>query len=118
MRPPPPADGTVVAFTGKTLTVKDAHGVATTYAVADDARILQLRKIDASAIKPGSFVATANSPTCRPEHQINPGEPRAALETNPTLLAYRSAASPADAEVSAARAAERPDWGWEVANQR
>jgi hypothetical protein len=57
---PPPADGLVVAFSGKTLSVKDAHGLATTYAVADDVRILQLRKIDASAIKPGSFVATAN----------------------------------------------------------
>ena len=43
---------------------------------------------------------------------------RAALETNPTLLAYRSAASRADAEVSAAHAAERPDWGREIAYQR
>lgn len=60
MRPTPPAEGVVVAFAGTTLTVKDAHGLSTTYAVADDVRILQLRKIDASAIKPGSFVATAN----------------------------------------------------------
>lgn len=57
---PAPAEGVVVAFSGKTLTVKDAHGLATTYAVADDARILRLVKIDPSAIKPGSFVATAN----------------------------------------------------------
>ncbi|HEX3363650.1 hypothetical protein [Phenylobacterium sp.] len=60
MRPSPPAQGMVVAFNGKTLTVKDAHGLAATYAVADDARILRLVKIDAGAIKPGSFVATAN----------------------------------------------------------
>jgi outer membrane protein TolC len=53
-----------------------------------------------------------------PEYQIDPAELRAALETNPTLLAYRSAASRADAEVNAARAAERPDWGWEIAYQR
>jgi outer membrane protein TolC len=53
-----------------------------------------------------------------PEYQINPGELRVALETSPTLLAYRSAASRADAEVNAAKAAERPDWGWEVAYQR
>jgi outer membrane protein TolC len=53
-----------------------------------------------------------------PDFHIDPGELRAALETNPTLLAYRSAAARADAEVKAARAAERPDWGWEVAYQR
>ncbi len=53
-----------------------------------------------------------------PEFNIDSGELRTALEANPTLLAYRSAASRADAEVNAARAAERPDWGWEVAYQR
>ena len=55
-----PMDGTVVAFTGAVLKVKNAHGVVTSYTVADDARYLRLTKIDASAIKPGSFVATAN----------------------------------------------------------
>jgi cobalt-zinc-cadmium efflux system outer membrane protein len=59
--------------------------------------------------------AVAGTP---PEYQIDPTELRAALETNPTLLTYRSAASRADAEVNAAKAAERPDWGWEVAYQR
>lgn len=59
-RPAAPAEGVVVGFSGKTLTVRDAHGLATTYAVADDVRILRLVKIEASAIKPGSFVATAN----------------------------------------------------------
>jgi cobalt-zinc-cadmium efflux system outer membrane protein len=53
-----------------------------------------------------------------PDYNIDPSALRAALETTPTLLAYRSAASRADAEVNAARAAERPDWGWEVAYQR
>lgn len=53
-----------------------------------------------------------------PDFNIDPAQLRAALEANPTLLAYRSAASRADAEVNAARAAERPDWGWEVAYQR
>ena len=60
VRPVPPAEGIVVAFSGKTLSVKDVHGLVTTYAVADDVRLLRLRKIDAGAIKPGSFVATAN----------------------------------------------------------
>ena len=53
-----------------------------------------------------------------PDFSIDPSQLHAALETNPMLLAYRSATSRADAEVNAARAAERPDWGWEVAYQR
>ena len=53
-----------------------------------------------------------------PDYQIDPRQLRAALETNPTLLAYHSAALRAEAEVNAARAAEHPDWGWEVAYQR
>lgn len=53
-----------------------------------------------------------------PHFPVDAGALRAALETNPTLLAYRSAASRADAEVNAARAAERPDWTWEVGYQR
>ena len=53
-----------------------------------------------------------------PDFNIDPVELRAALDVNPTLLASRSAAARADAEVNAARAAERPDWGWEVAYQR
>jgi len=60
LRPAPAAQGVVVAFSGKTLSVKSASGVTATYVVADDARFLRLRRIDASAIKPGSFVATAN----------------------------------------------------------
>ncbi|HZZ33499.1 MAG TPA: hypothetical protein VFE10_16075 [Phenylobacterium sp.] len=60
MRSAAPAEGIVVAFSGKSLTVKDAHGMSTTYAIADDVRILRLRKIDAGAIRAGSFVATAN----------------------------------------------------------
>jgi hypothetical protein len=59
-RPAAPIDGAVVAFSGKVLSVKDAHGLVKTFTVADDARFLRLTKIEASAIKPGSFVATAN----------------------------------------------------------
>ena len=59
-KPAAPTDGVVVAFNGKVLSVKDAHGMIRSYTVADDARFLRLTKIDASAIKPGSFVATAN----------------------------------------------------------
>jgi len=53
-----------------------------------------------------------------PDLSIDAGELRAALETNPSLIAYRSAASRAEAELNAARAAEHPDWGWEIAYQR
>lgn len=53
-----------------------------------------------------------------PDFNVDPAELRAAQEANPTLLVYRSAASRADAEVNAARAAARPDWGWEIAYQR
>jgi outer membrane protein TolC len=49
---------------------------------------------------------------------VNEAALRAALETNPNLLIARSAISRAQAEVDAARAAKRPDWGWEVAYER
>ncbi|MDB5447421.1 MAG: hypothetical protein JWQ97_2738 [Phenylobacterium sp.] len=60
LTPIPPIQGTVVAFSGKQLTVKDAHGATKSFTLADDARFLRLNKIDPSAIKAGSFVATAN----------------------------------------------------------
>ena len=53
-----------------------------------------------------------------PHYEIDPAALRAALETNPTVLAFGSAATRADTEVDAARAAKRPDWGWEVAYER
>lgn len=43
---------------------------------------------------------------------------RAGLDRHPNLLAYRSAADRAGAEVDLARAAKRPDWGWEVSYGR
>lgn len=60
LKPIPPVRGQVVAFDGKSLTVKDDAGVSKTFTVAEGARIVRLRKIDPSAIQPGSFVATAN----------------------------------------------------------
>ena len=53
-----------------------------------------------------------------PHFEIDPAALRVGLENNPTLAAYRAAAARADTEVDAARAARRPDWGWEVAYQR
>jgi cobalt-zinc-cadmium efflux system outer membrane protein len=53
-----------------------------------------------------------------PHYEIDPPALRTALETNPTVLAFGSAATRADTDVDAARAAKRPDWGWEVAYER
>jgi hypothetical protein len=60
LRSVPPARGTVVNLTGAELILKDPLGATRAYLVAPDARFLRLRTIDPSAIKPGSFVATAN----------------------------------------------------------
>ena len=53
-----------------------------------------------------------------PHYEIDEPALRAALDDNPTLLVSRSSVQRAEAEVDAARAAKRPDWGWEVAYQR
>ena len=53
-----------------------------------------------------------------PHYEIDPAALRSALETNPTVLAYASAATRAETDVEAARAAKRPDWGWQVAYAR
>jgi outer membrane protein TolC len=53
-----------------------------------------------------------------PHYAVNEAALRAALETNPNLLIARSAVSRAQADVDTARAAKRPDWGWEVAYER
>lgn len=60
LKPIPPVRGQVLAFDGRSLTVKDDAGASRTFTVADGARIVRLKKIDPSAIQPGSFVATAN----------------------------------------------------------
>ncbi|HEY1926656.1 MAG TPA: hypothetical protein VGG92_04255 [Caulobacteraceae bacterium] len=60
MAPAPALQGVVASFIGDQLTVRDAHGVRTTVTAPSDARFLRLRPIDPSAIRPGSFVATAN----------------------------------------------------------
>ncbi len=53
-----------------------------------------------------------------PHYEIDPAALRSALETNPTVRAYASAVIRAQTDVDAARAAKRPDWGWEVAYER
>jgi outer membrane protein TolC len=53
-----------------------------------------------------------------PHYEIDADTLRAALAANPALLASASAVSKANADVEAARAAKRPDWGWEVAYER
>jgi outer membrane protein TolC len=53
-----------------------------------------------------------------PHYPIDETMLRAALETHPDLLVARSAVSRSQAEVDAARAAKRPDWGWEIAYGR
>ena len=58
---------------------------------------------------------TASAGGAPPHYEIDPAALRTALETNPTVLALGSAAARADTDVDAARAARRPDWGWEVA---
>jgi hypothetical protein len=60
LKPIAPVHGVVTAFDGKSLTVKAVDGASKTFTVDPGARIVKLTKIDASAIRPGSFVATAN----------------------------------------------------------
>jgi hypothetical protein len=54
-------DGTVVSMAGLNLTVKDAAGKPVTVALAEDTLLIKVTKISLDQIKPGSFVATANS---------------------------------------------------------
>ena len=60
LKPTPPTRGRVVTLNGDVMTVTDADGSAKQFTLANDVRILKLRKIDPSAIQAGSFVATAN----------------------------------------------------------
>ena len=53
-----------------------------------------------------------------PHFSIEPSSLRAALDRNPTLLAYRSATERAEAQADAARAAKRPDWAFELSYGR
>ncbi len=54
--------GVVVAADSKSLTVKTAEGKTVTMPFSPKCRILVLKTIDMSAIKPGSFIATTNVP--------------------------------------------------------
>jgi len=53
-----------------------------------------------------------------PAPDLNPTQLRAALERNPELLAAAAGVRRAEADVDAARAEKRPDWGFELAYQR
>lgn len=53
-----------------------------------------------------------------PEVDIEPAVLRAAVERHPMLLTAEAAERRAEAEVAGARAAKRPDWGFEVAYAR
>jgi hypothetical protein len=57
---PSTINGTLVSLAGDTLVVKDDKGATVSMTLAADARLLQVKKIDISAIQPSSFVATAN----------------------------------------------------------
>ncbi len=54
-------NGTVVGMDGMNLTVKDAVGKSVTVALTADTLLIKVTKISLDEIKPGSFVATANS---------------------------------------------------------
>ena len=54
-------NGTVVGIDGLALTVKDADGKPVTVALSPDTLLIKVRTISLDEIKPGSFVATANS---------------------------------------------------------
>lgn len=52
-----------------------------------------------------------------PDQEIDPARLRAGLDRHPSLLAYDAMGRQAGADVAAARAEKRPDWGWELAYQ-
>jgi len=53
-----------------------------------------------------------------PAFEVDPTTLRAALDRHPTLAAYDSATRRAEVDIDAARAAKRPDWGWEASYGR
>ena len=53
-----------------------------------------------------------------PRYDIDPTVLHGAIEAHPSLLTAQAAERRAEADVSAARAAKRPDWGWEVSYGR
>lgn len=54
-------NGNVVSMEGMALTVKGADGKPVTVMLTAQTRLIRVTKINADQIKPGSFVATANS---------------------------------------------------------
>jgi len=53
-----------------------------------------------------------------PHYEIDPATLHAAIERHPRLVTTQAAERKAEADVDAARAAERPDWGFEVSYGR
>lgn len=53
-----------------------------------------------------------------PHYELDPAVLHADLERHPSLLTAQAAERRAEADVSAARAGKRPDWGWEVSYGR
>jgi hypothetical protein len=62
----PPASirirGTIEKIDAKTIVVRDAKGVASTWTMADDAGVTAVRPIDPSALQSGTFVGTTAVP--------------------------------------------------------
>lgn len=72
--PPPPVQGTIQSFDGKTISVKAADGHMVTAAVAADSRILKVEPRTMADIKPGSFIASGG--TKGPDGKIHANEIR------------------------------------------
>jgi hypothetical protein len=60
--PPGVARGVIVAVENDTLTLKSADGTTQTIALAKDWNVSVLKPVDVDAIKPGSFIGTAEMP--------------------------------------------------------
>jgi hypothetical protein len=60
--PPGVARGVIVAVDNGTLTLKSADGTTQTIALSKDWNVSVLKPVDVDAIKPGSFIGTAEMP--------------------------------------------------------
>jgi hypothetical protein len=60
--PPHPFNGTIVSVDGDNVSLQDKDGKPFTVQMTPGWTVSVVRKVDADAIKPGSFVATANVP--------------------------------------------------------
>ena len=60
--PPHPFSGAIVSVDGNTISLQDKDGTSFTVQMTPGWTVSVVRKVDADAIKPGSFVATTNAP--------------------------------------------------------